>query len=46
MRHSAGLLRVYSAVRRLRRLGLESVLITRDDGYLLDPAATVIRRED
>ena len=44
MRHSAGLLRVYSAVRRLRRLGLESILITRDDGYLLDPAATVIRR--
>jgi hypothetical protein len=45
MRHTAGLLRVYSAVRRLRRLGLEPVLITRDDGYLLDPDADV-RRED
>lgn len=45
MRHTAGLLRVYSAVRRLRRLGLEPVLITRDDGYLLDPHANV-RRDD
>jgi hypothetical protein len=44
MRHTAGLLRVYSAVRRLRRLGLESALVTRDDGYLLDPDIDV-RRE-
>jgi predicted ATPase len=43
MRHSAGLLRVYSAVRRLRRLGLDVVLVTRDDGYLLDPDAPVGR---
>jgi predicted ATPase len=43
MRHTAGLLRVYSAVRRLRRLGLEPVLVTRDDGYLLDPDAEVAR---
>ena len=43
MRHTAGLLRVYSAIRRLRRLGLESVLVTRDDGYLLDPHAEVRR---
>ena len=43
MRHTAGLLRVYSAVRRLRRLGLESILVTRDDGYLLDPNAHVRR---
>jgi predicted ATPase len=43
MRHSAGLLRVYSVVRRLRRLGLEPLLVTRDDGYLLDPDATVER---
>jgi hypothetical protein len=42
MRHTAGLLRVYSAIRRLRRLGLESVLLTRDDGYLLDPEAEVV----
>jgi predicted ATPase len=29
--------RVYTTVQRLRRLGLEEVLLTRDDGYLLDP---------
>jgi hypothetical protein len=46
MRHSAGLLRVYSAVRRLRRLGLEPILVTRDDGYLLDPNAAVRRDEE
>ncbi|HEY8074000.1 MAG TPA: tetratricopeptide repeat protein [Labilithrix sp.] len=45
MRHTAGLLRVYSAVRRLRRLGLEPVLVTRDDGYLLDPNAPVARAD-
>ena len=33
----AGAARVYNAIQRLRRLGLESVLRTRDDGYLLDP---------
>lgn len=43
MRHSAGLLRVYSAIRRLRRLGLDALLITRDDGYLLDANAAVQR---
>ncbi|HVH43512.1 MAG TPA: tetratricopeptide repeat protein [Labilithrix sp.] len=46
MRHSAGLLRVYSGVRRLRRLGLEAFLVTRDDGYLLDPNASVRRADD
>lgn len=45
MRHSAGLLRVYSIVRRLRRLGLQGLLITRDDGYLLDPDAIVRRAQ-
>lgn len=44
MRYTAGLLRVYSTVRRLRRLGLDVVLLTRDDGYLLDPLVPV-RRE-
>lgn len=43
MRHTAGLLRVYSGIRRLRRMGLEDVLVTRDDGYLLDAAAEVRR---
>jgi len=37
MKHQAGMLRVYTAVRRLRKLGLAGVLVTRDDGYLLDP---------
>lgn len=44
MLHSAGLLRVYSAIRRVRRMGLEALLITRDDGYLLDPEALILRR--
>jgi hypothetical protein len=29
--------RVYTSVQRLRALGLAGVLLTRDDGYLLDP---------
>lgn len=33
---------MYNAIQRLRRLGLEGVLRTRDDGYLLD-AETVTR---
>lgn len=36
MKHEAATLRVYTTVRRLRRLGLDEALITRDDGYLLD----------
>ncbi|MBL8957956.1 MAG: hypothetical protein JNK82_44685, partial [Myxococcaceae bacterium] len=38
MLHESGLARVYMAVRRLRALGLEGVLLTRDGGYCLDPA--------
>jgi predicted ATPase len=34
----AGSKRVRVAVSTLRRLGLETLLVTRDDGYLLDPA--------
>jgi hypothetical protein len=44
MRHHAGLLRVYTAVRRLRKLGLAGVLVTRDDGYLLDPCVEFERK--
>lgn len=33
--------RVYAAVRRLRELGLASLLLTRDEGYLLAPEADV-----
>ena len=40
MKHEAATLRVYTTVRRLRALGLSEVLLTRDDGYLLDPDAT------
>lgn len=38
--------RVYSAVRTLRRLGLDSVLITTDRGYMLMPELNVVRSED
>jgi hypothetical protein len=38
----AGQTRVYTAVHTLRKLGLDVHLITRDDGYLLDPDAVVI----
>ena len=33
--------RVYAAISRLRSLGLGAVLVTRDDGYLLDPGAPI-----
>lgn len=39
MKHEAATLRVYTTIRRLRALGLEDVLLTRDDGYLLAPSA-------
>jgi hypothetical protein len=37
VRYESAMLRVYSSIRRLRALGLGNALITRDDGYLLDP---------
>jgi hypothetical protein len=37
MQHQAGLARVYTTIRRLRALGLGQILVTQDDGYLLDP---------
>jgi hypothetical protein len=37
MRHEAATLRVYTTIRRMRRLGLGDALVTRDDGYLIDP---------
>jgi predicted ATPase len=43
LRYDSGMLRVYTAIRRLRALGLERVLVTRDDGYLLDPQVTFER---
>jgi hypothetical protein len=41
MKHEAATLRVYTTVRRLRALGLADALLTRDDGYLLDPVVAV-----
>jgi len=41
--HESGMMRVYSVIRRLRGLGLGAVLLTRDDGYLLDPQVAVVR---
>jgi hypothetical protein len=37
----SGSKRVRVAIATLRRLGLEGALVTRDDGYLLDPAIDV-----
>jgi tetratricopeptide (TPR) repeat protein len=42
----AGANRVRVAMSTLRKLGLRSVLIGRDDGYLLDPSAAIIAEED
>jgi predicted ATPase len=38
----AGTARVYTAVRTLRRLGLEGLLVTRDDGYILAEDAAIV----
>ncbi len=44
----AGAARVYNAIQRLRKLGLESILRTRDDGYLLDAdtSTEIAHRQD
>lgn len=44
--HEAGANRVYVALATLRRMGLRRHLLSRDDGYLLDPALAVIRSDD
>jgi hypothetical protein len=41
IRPSAGASRVYTTIRTLRRCGLEAALVTRDDGYLVDPNVEV-----
>ncbi len=41
MLHESGTARVYMAIRRLRALGLESILRTSDDGYALDARVRV-----
>jgi hypothetical protein len=45
VRHESGMLRVYTVIRRLRALGLGPALITRDDGYLIDPGIDVSRAD-
>ncbi len=42
---SAGANRVYVALTTLRKLGLRKVLLSQDDGYLIDPALPVERRD-
>lgn len=44
--HEAGSLRVYNALSTLRKLGLRDVLLSRDDGYLLDPNVDIVRIDD
>jgi hypothetical protein len=41
--HEPGMMRVYSVIRRLRALGWGDALVTRDDGYLIDPEVEVVR---
>jgi serine/threonine protein kinase/predicted ATPase len=46
VRHDAGTLRVYNALSTLRKLGLRDVLLSRDDGYLLDPKVDVVKVDE
>jgi hypothetical protein len=41
MLYKAGIARAYTTIQRLRNLGLQRVLITADDGYLLSPTLPV-----
>jgi predicted ATPase len=43
IRHESGMLRVYTVIRRIRALGFGEALVTRDDGYLLDPKMPIER---
>ena len=43
MRADSGAMRVYTSIRRLRRSGLQGILLTRGDGYLLDPNVALVR---
>jgi tetratricopeptide (TPR) repeat protein len=43
LRADAGVKRLRTAIWTLRKLGLEAVLLTRDDGYLLDPRVPLRR---
>lgn len=41
MTYESGMRRVYSSIRNLRKLGLEQLILTAEDGYLLDPEVAI-----
>ena len=45
IQHRSAVARVYTTVNRLRALGLGKGLVTRDDGYLLDPSLVVRQKK-
>jgi len=45
IQHKSAVARVYTTVNRLRALGLGKGLVTRDDGYLLDPSWVVRQKK-
>ena len=45
IQYEAGLRRARMAIVGLRNLGLRDLLLTRDDGYLLDPSVPLARSD-
>ncbi len=43
MTYESGIRRVYSAIRNLRKLGFEDIVLTGENGYLIDPTLRVLR---
>ena len=43
MTYESGVRRVYSAIRNLRKLGFEEIVLTGENGYLIDPDIRVVR---
>jgi hypothetical protein len=43
---AAGANRVYVALTTLRKLGLRGLVLSQDDGYLIDPAVPIDRTSD
>lgn len=41
----SGARRVYTTINRLRELGVQDILLTTDDGYMLDPDVAVARKD-
>jgi hypothetical protein len=46
MQPEAAAARVYTTVKYLRRMGLRDLLISREDGYLLEPTVRVVWGRD